>query len=152
MNHGDGGDGPGGGSGGEAKGEFNVVAKGQHVGAGRASAEPGRAIDEQAWTNAPGHRIAAGCQGSGLVKVLAYGAKGSGEGPRDRLGHHLEFAGDIDQKRGDGTGRVFGGGGEEGFEVLGGQDGVVIDHEELGEIGKLFEGSLGGGGESAAKA
>ena len=43
-------------------------------------------------------------------------------------------------------------GGEEGFEVLGGQDGVVIHHEEMGEIGKLSEGPFGCGGESAAKA
>ena len=71
----DGGFGPGGGSGGEAKGEFNVVAESEHVGARRASAEPGRAIDEQAWTNAPGHRIAAGGQGSSLVEALANGPK-----------------------------------------------------------------------------
>ena len=62
----------------ERKGEFNVVAESEHVGAGRASTEPGRAIDEQAWTNAPGHRIAAGCQGSGLVEVLANGPKRPG--------------------------------------------------------------------------
>jgi hypothetical protein len=46
----------------------------------------------------------------------------------------------------------LGGGGEEGFKVFGGQDGVVVDHEEMGEVRKLFEGPLGGGGESAPEA
>jgi hypothetical protein len=46
----------------------------------------------------------------------------------------------------------LGGGGEEGLKVLGRKDGVVIDDEEMGEVGKLFEGSLGGGGESAPEA
>jgi len=47
---------------------------------------------------------------------------------------------------------VLGGGGEEGFEVFGRKDGVVVDHEEMGEIGKPSEGPFGGGGKSAAKA
>ena len=148
----DGGFGPGGGGSGKAEGEFNVVPEGEHVGAGRAGTEPGRAINEQAWTNAPGHWKAAGGQGSGLVEALANGPKSPGQGPRDRLGHLLELAGKIDQKRSDGTGGVCVCGGEEGFEVLGGQDGVVVGHEDVGEIRKLFEGPLGGGGKSAPEA
>jgi hypothetical protein len=96
MNHGDGGGGPGGGGGGEAKGEFNVVAEGEHVGPGWASAEPGGAVNEQAWTNTPGHRIAAGGQGAGLVEVLAHGTEGAGKGPGDGFGGFLELAGGID--------------------------------------------------------
>ena len=43
-------------------------------------------------------------------------------------------------------------GGEEGLEVFGRKDGVVVDDEEMGEVGKLFEGPLGGGGKSAPEA
>ena len=64
----------------------------------------------------------------------------------------MEFAGDIDQKRGDGTGGVVVCRGEEGTEVFGCQDGVVVDHEQMGEVGKLFESQLAGGGESAPEA
>ena len=70
--------GPGGGGSGKAEGEFNVVPEGEHVGAGRAGTEPGRAIDEQTRTYAPSHRIAAGDQGSGLVEALANGPKRPG--------------------------------------------------------------------------
>jgi hypothetical protein len=152
VDDGDGGVGPSGGGGGEAEGEFDVVPEGEHVGAGRAGAEPGRAIDEQARTYAPGHRIAAGDQGLGLFEVLANRPKRPGQEPRDRLGYLLKLAGGIDQKRSDGASRVFVCGGEEGFEVFGGQDGVVIHHEEMGEVGKLSEGPFGGGGESAPEA
>jgi hypothetical protein len=47
---------------------------------------------------------------------------------------------------------VFGGGGQEGFEVLGGEDGVVIHDQKMGKVGKFFEGELAGGGESAPEA
>jgi hypothetical protein len=79
MNHGDGGFGPGGGGGGEAKGEFDVVAEGEHVGAGRSGAEPGFFIDEQTGADAPGHRVASGGQGAGLIEILANGPESAGQ-------------------------------------------------------------------------
>ena len=58
MNDGDGGLSPGGGEGGKAEGKFNIVAVGNHIGAGRSGAKPSGAIDEEAGTDAPGHRVA----------------------------------------------------------------------------------------------
>ena len=43
-------------------------------------------------------------------------------------------------------------GGEEGGEVGGGEDGIVIDNEEVSQRGKLFECVLASKGETAAKA
>jgi len=57
VNHGDGGFGPGGGSGGKAKRKLHVIPIGQHVGSGRAGSEPGIFSDEQARADAPSHRI-----------------------------------------------------------------------------------------------
>ena len=88
----------------------------------------------------------------GLFEVLANGPKSPGEGPGDGLGHFLKTAGGIDQEWRHGAGGVFVCGAEEGLEVLGCKDGVVVDDEEMGEIGKLSEGPLGGGGKSAPEA
>ena len=134
MNHGDGGFGPGGGGSGKAKGEFNVVPEGEHVGAGRTGAEPGFFGDQQTGADAPGHRVADRGQAARLFKVLADGTEGAGEGPGDRFGDFLELAGGIDEEWRHGASGVFVCGGEEGFGVLGCQDGVVIDHEDLGEV------------------
>jgi hypothetical protein len=43
-------------------------------------------------------------------------------------------------------------GGEESGEVGGGENGVVINNEEVGEGGKLFERVLASKGETATKA
>ena len=83
---------------------------------------------------------------------MADGTEGAGEGPGDRFGDFLELAGGIDEEWRHGASGVFVCGGEEGFEVLGCQDGVVIDHEDLGEVRKLFKSQVASGGESAAEA
>ena len=88
----DGGFGPGGGSGGEAEGKFDVVAVGDHVGAGWASAEPSRAIGEETRADAPGHGVASGGEGSGGDEVLADGAEGAGERPGGGFGNFLKFS------------------------------------------------------------
>jgi len=151
MNHGDGGFGPGGGGGGEAEGEFDVVTKGQHVRAGWAGAEPGFFGDQQTRADAPGHRVAAGCQGAGLFKILADGPEGAGQRPGNRLGDFLKFSSRVDQEGGDRAGGVLGGRCQQGFQVFRREDGVIVDNKEMGEVGKLFEGQLSGGGEAAAK-
>jgi len=75
----DGGFGPSWGGGGEAEGKFNVVAVGDHIGAGWASAEPSGAIGEEAGADAPGHGVACGGEGAGGGEVLPGGAEGAGE-------------------------------------------------------------------------
>jgi len=152
VDDGDGGFGPGGGGGGEAEGEFDVVAKGQHVGAGWAGAEPSFFGDQQTRADAPGHRVAAGRQGAGFIKILADGAKSAGQRPRNGLGNFLKFSGLIDQKRGDRAGGVFGGRGQQGFQIFWREDGIIVDDQEMGEFGKFFQGILAGGGKSPAKA
>jgi len=151
MNHGDGGFGPGGGSGREAEGEFDVVAEGQHVGAGWAGAEPSFFGDQQTRADAPGHRVAAGFQGSGHFKILADGPEGSGQRPGNRFGNFLKFSSRVDQEGGDRTGGVFGGRGQQGFQIFWCEHGVIVDNQQMGEVGKFFEGELTGGGEAAAK-
>jgi len=79
VGDGDGGFGPSGGSGGEAEGKFDVVAVGDHIGAGWASAEPSRAIGEEARADTPGHGVACGGEGASGHEVFAYGAEGTGE-------------------------------------------------------------------------
>lgn len=79
VGDGDGWFGPSGGGGGEAEGKLDVVAVGDHVGAGRASAEPSGAISEEARADAPGHGVASGGKGAGGCEVLAGGSKGAGE-------------------------------------------------------------------------
>ena len=92
VGDGDGGFGPSGGGGGEAEGKFDVVAVGDHVGAGWASAEPSGAIGEETRADAPGHGVASGGEGSGGDEVLADGAEGAGERPRSGFGNFLKFS------------------------------------------------------------
>jgi hypothetical protein len=47
---------------------------------------------------------------------------------------------------------VFGGGSQQGFQIFGCEDGVVIHHEEMGKFRELFDGELAGSGEAATKA
>jgi hypothetical protein len=58
----------------------------------------------------------------------------------------------VDQKGGNRAGGVFGIGGQQGFQIFGREDGVVIHHEEMGEVREPSEGELAGGSESATKA
>jgi hypothetical protein len=63
---------------------------------------------------------------------LAHGPKGAGEWPRGGFGSFLKFSLRIDKERGDRAGGVLFHGGEKSGEVGGGEDGVVIDNEEVG--------------------
>ena len=144
--------GPGGGGGGEAEGKFNIVAVGNHIGAGRTGAKPRLFLNEEAGTDAPGHRVTRGGEGTGGGEVLADGAEGAGKRPRGRLGGFLKFAFKIDEERGDRAGGVLFHRGEESGEVGGGENGVVINNEEVSEGGKFFEGVLASKGEAATKA
>jgi hypothetical protein len=144
--------GPSGGGGGEAEGKFNIVAVGNHIGAGRSGAEPRLFLNEEAGTDAPGHRVTRGGEGTGGGEVLADGAEGAGKRPRGRLGGFLKFAFKIDEERGDRAGGVLFHGGVKSGEVGGGEDGIVVDHEEVSESGKFFEGVLARPGETATEA
>jgi len=152
VDDGDGGFGPGGGGGGKAEREFDIVTKGQHVGAGGAGAEPSFFGDQQTRADAPGHRVAAGRQGAGLFKILADGPEGAGQRPRNGLGNFLKSSFSIYQEGGDRAGGVFGGRGQQGFQIFWHEDGIIVDNQEMGEFGKLLQGILAGGGESPAKA
>jgi hypothetical protein len=83
---------------------------------------------------------------------LADGAKGAGERPRDGFGSFLKFSVGIDEERGDRACRVLFHRREEGSEIGGGEDGVVIDNEEVSQGGKFLEGVLASKGETATKA
>jgi hypothetical protein len=83
---------------------------------------------------------------------LADGSKGAGERPRDGFGSFLKFSFGIDEERSDRAGGVLFYGGEKGGEVGGGENGVVIDNEEVGQRGKFFESVLATKGETATKA
>jgi hypothetical protein len=83
---------------------------------------------------------------------LADGAKSAGERPRDGFGSFLKFSFGIDEKRSDRAGGVLFHGGEKGGEVGGGENGVVIDNEEMREGWEFGEGGLASKGEPATKA
>ena len=83
---------------------------------------------------------------------MAHGAKGAGERPRGGFGSLLKFSFGIDEERGDRAGGVLFHIGEEGGEVGWGENGVVINNEEVSEGGKFFEGVLASKGEAATKA
>ena len=83
---------------------------------------------------------------------MAHGTKGSGERPRDGFGSFLKFSFGIDEERGDRAGGVLFHRGEKSGEVGGGENGVVINNEEVSEGGELFEGVLACKGETATKA
>ena len=83
---------------------------------------------------------------------MSDGAEGAGERPRDGFGSFLKFSVGIDEERSDRAGGVLFHRGEKSGEVGWGEDGVVINNEEVSQRGKLFEGVLASKGETAAKA
>jgi hypothetical protein len=83
---------------------------------------------------------------------LADGAKGAGEWPRGGFGSFLKFFFEINEERSDRAGGVLFHKGEKSGEVGGGENGVVINNEEVSEGGELFEGVLACKGETATKA
>jgi len=64
----------------------------------------------------------------------------------------LKFSFGINEERSNRSGGVLFLGGEESGEVGGRENGVVINNEEVGEGGKLFECVLASKGETATKA
>ena len=64
----------------------------------------------------------------------------------------MKFSFGIDEERSDRAGGLLFHGGEKSGEVGGGENGVVIDNEEVSQRGKLFEGLLTRQGEAATKA
>ena len=152
MNHGDGGLGPGGGGGRETKGKFHVVAKGQHVRAGWAGAEPGALIHQQTRADAPCHGVSVRCQQACLLQILAGRTKGAGQRPGNWFRHFLKFAGGIDQERRYAASGVFSGRGQQFLEILGAKDSIVVDDQEISQVRKFFEGMMPGGGEAAPEA
>ena len=83
---------------------------------------------------------------------MADGAKGAGERPRDGFGSFLKFSFGIDKERSDRAGGVLFHRGEKSGEVGWGENGIVIDNQEVSQRGKLFECVLASKGETAAKA
>ena len=83
---------------------------------------------------------------------MADGPKGTGERPRGGFGSFLKFSFGVDEERSDRAGGVLFHGGEKSGEVGGGENGVVINNEEVSEGGKFFEGVLASKGEAATKA
>ena len=64
----------------------------------------------------------------------------------------MKFSFGIDEERSDRAGGVLFHGREKSGEVGGGENGVVIDNEEVSQQGKFFERVLAGKGEAATKA
>jgi hypothetical protein len=83
---------------------------------------------------------------------LADGAKGAGERPRDGFGSFLKFSFRIDEERGDRACGVLFHRGEKSCEIGGGENGVVIDNEEVSQGGEFFERVLASKGKTATKA
>jgi hypothetical protein len=83
---------------------------------------------------------------------LAHGTKGAGERPRDGFGSFLKFSFGINEERSNRAGGVLFYGGEKNGEVGWGENGIVIDNEEVSQGGKLFERVLASKGETATKA
>ena len=63
---------------------------------------------------------------------MAHGTKGAGKQPRDGFGSFLKFSFGIDEERSDRAGGLLFHGEEKGGEVGWGENGVVIDNEEVG--------------------
>jgi hypothetical protein len=82
---------------------------------------------------------------------LADGTKGAGEWPRDGFGSFLKFSDGIDEERSDRADGLLFHRGEESGEVGWGENGVVINNEEVGEGRKFFQGVLASKGETATK-
>jgi hypothetical protein len=83
---------------------------------------------------------------------LADGTKGAGERPRDGFGSFLKFSFGLDEERSDRAGGVLFQKGEKSGEVGWGEDGVVINNQEVSQGGKLFKCVLACKGETATKA
>ena len=83
---------------------------------------------------------------------MADGTKGAGERPRDGFGSFLKFSFRIDEERSDRACGVLFQRGEKSCEIGGGENGVVINNEEVGEGRKFFQGVLASKGETATKA
>jgi len=69
---------------------------------------------------------------------LADGTKGAGERPRDGFGSFLKFSFGINEERSDRAGGVLFHGGEKSGEVGGGENGIVINNEEVSHGGEFF--------------
>lgn len=63
----------------------------------------------------------------------------------------MKFSFRIDEERSDRAGGLFFHGGEKGGEVGGGENGIVINNEEVSQGGKLFERVLASKGKTATK-
>jgi len=83
---------------GKAEGKFDVVAVGNHIGAGRTGAEPSGAIDEEAGADTPGHGITGRRKGTNCGEVLASSAECARQSPRGGFGNFLKLASGIHQK------------------------------------------------------
>jgi hypothetical protein len=83
---------------------------------------------------------------------LADGAKGAGERPRGGFGSFLKFSFEVDEERSDRAGGLLFHRGEESSEIGGGEDGVVIDNEEVSQRGEFFDGVLASKSETTTKA
>lgn len=99
--------GPSGGSSGQPEGKLNVVAVGDHIGAGWTSAKPSGAFDEETGADTPGHGITGGRKGTGCGEVLASGAESACQGPRGGLGNFLKLASSIHEKGSNRADRMF---------------------------------------------
>jgi len=144
--------GPSGGGCGKAEGKLDVVAVGDHIGAGRAGAEPSGAIDEEAGSDTPGHGITGGRKGAGCGEVLANGAEGACQSPRGGFGNFLKLASGIHQKGSNRADRMFLHRRYKSGKVGGRENGVVIDNEEMRKGGELGESGLCGKGKASSKA
>jgi len=143
---------PSGGGCGKAEGKLDVVAVGDHIGAGRAGTEPGGAIDEETGADTPGHGITGGRKGANCGEVLASSAKCACQSPGDGFGSFLKLASGIHQKWGNRADRMFLHAGYESGEVRRRENGIVIDDEEVCEGWKLGEGGLCGKGKATSEA
>ena len=152
MGDGNRGFGPSGEGCGKAEGKLDIVAVGDHIGAGRAGAKPSGAIDEETGADAPGHGITGGRKGAGCGEVLANGAEGACQSPRGGLGNFLKLASGIHQKGSNRTDRMFLHRRYKSGEVGGRENGVVIDDEEVREGWKFGEGGLSGKGKASSEA
>jgi hypothetical protein len=144
--------GPSGESGGEAEGKLDVVAVGDHIGAGRTGAKPSGAFDEETGADTPGHGITGGRKGTGCGEVLGSSAESACQSPRRGLGNFLKLARSIHEKGSNRADRMFLHRRYESCEVGGGENGVVIDDEKVCKRWELGEGGLSGKVKASSKA
>jgi hypothetical protein len=86
------------------------------------------------------------------LQILASRTKGAGQRPGNWFRHFLKFAGGINQERRYAASGVFSGRGQQFLEILGGKDGIVVDDQEIGKVGELFESVPASGGEATSEA